>query len=125
MNQTNARLHGISAGATHPGIAREANEDAYLDRPDGGLWAVADGMGGHADGDLASQLVMQALETAPQHRFLGRTVASLRDCLGDANRRLGIEACRRGEPIIGSTLAPLGEARRSAVGGRQLDLPPA
>ncbi|WP_089724894.1 PP2C family protein-serine/threonine phosphatase [Candidatus Thiosymbion oneisti] len=117
MNRANLLLSGISAGATHRGNVREVNEDAYLDRPDRGLWAVADGMGGHAAGDLASRLVVQTLETAPQHPFLGLAVASLRDCLGDANRRLGAEARRRGEAVIGSTLAAL-----MAMGGHCVSL---
>jgi len=117
MNHTNVQLRGISAGATHRGNVRDVNQDAYLDRPERGLWAVADGMGGHAAGDLASRLVVQALETAPQHRFLGRAVASLRDCLSDANRCLGVEARRRRERVIGSTLAAL-----VAMGGHCVSL---
>lgn len=107
MSRAQAPLRGISAGATHQGNVRQINEDAYLDRPDIGLWAVADGMGGHDAGDLASRLVVHALETAPQHKVLGRAVASLRTCLGAANRRLHAEAQSRGVSLIGSTLVAL------------------
>ena len=40
---------------------RALNEDALLERPEIGLWAIADGMGGHESGDLASQTIIESL----------------------------------------------------------------
>lgn len=110
MSGEKTPLHGISAGATHPGNVRQINEDAYLDRPDIGLWAVADGMGGHNAGDLASRTVIEALNTVPRHKFLGWMVAGLRASLEDANQYLCAEARRRGVDIIGSTIVVLAAA---------------
>ena len=47
--------------ATDVGRVREVNEDSFLSRPDSGLWVVADGMGGHAAGDFASQTIVHEL----------------------------------------------------------------
>ena len=54
-------LRFTSHGLTHLGLVRQRNEDALLDRAEGGLWAVADGMGGHEAGDLASRMIVDAL----------------------------------------------------------------
>lgn len=47
--------------ATDPGPVRTVNEDAFLLDPEQGLYAVADGMGGHNAGEVASQLALEAL----------------------------------------------------------------
>lgn len=50
---------------THRGTVRSRNEDAFVDRSDIGLWAVADGAGGHGAGDVASAEVASALADLP------------------------------------------------------------
>lgn len=46
---------------THPGKVRPYNEDALLDMSESGLWVVADGMGGHSAGDIASQMLVDKI----------------------------------------------------------------
>ena len=50
-----------SSFRSDPGAVRKVNEDAWLDLPGAGVWAVADGMGGHEAGDISSRMVVDAL----------------------------------------------------------------
>jgi len=48
---------------TDPGLRRSSNEDSSCTRPDLGLYVVADGMGGHVAGEVASRLAIETIET--------------------------------------------------------------
>ncbi|SIT50295.1 Protein serine/threonine phosphatase [Paraburkholderia piptadeniae] len=102
-----SQFRWASAARSDTGRVREINEDACLDEPQRGLWAVADGMGGHAVGDLASQLVVGMLGRLPDAAGVKQSIAQARACLQDANRQLREEAGRRQVPRIGTTVVVL------------------
>lgn len=59
ITKTSLRLR--STHRTHAGARRAVNEDRVLDHAEAGLWAVADGMGGHQRGDVAATHVIDTL----------------------------------------------------------------
>ncbi|WP_111642396.1 PP2C family protein-serine/threonine phosphatase [Marinimicrobium alkaliphilum] len=101
-------IYWESHAATHPGAVREHNEDAYLSRGACNHWAVADGMGGHAVGDVASQEIVSALARLAVPNELAGAVDCIEDCLLGVNGSLQRYARQNlGGATIGSTLVDL------------------
>ena len=97
-----------SSAASHEGAVRTKNEDSYVNRPDLGLWAVADGAGGHQAGDLASRIITDALSAVPRDLGAPQILAEVRLRVQSAHERLLEEAGRRGpEAMLVSTLVVL------------------
>jgi serine/threonine protein phosphatase PrpC len=96
----------VSAGATHVGYVRETNQDGLLENALAGLWAIADGMGGYAEGDVASRMVCEALADVQMHGSLEDCIDSARQAMSEVNRRLHDAAIRPVNPVVsGSTVA--------------------
>ena len=94
-----------SSALTNQGKVRKINQDAFLSRPEIGMWLVADGMGGHTAGELASQTIVKTFEHATLPDSLSQKVDFLEDNLKAINRHLLLEARRRGDDtVIGSTV---------------------
>lgn len=96
-----------SCGMSVVGMRRKHNEDALLDRPNVGIWAVADGMGGHQGGEVASQAIVEALSEIPENLPLAQLADRTRNALHQVNARLfGLRLQHNGE-IMGSTVVVL------------------
>lgn len=124
-----------SAGRSDTGKVRARNEDAFLDQPQQGLWVVADGMGGHQAGDLASRLIVESLAELPAGLDFEDRLDAVRDSLHRINRHLSLGLTLTGETqdlLVGSTVVALlaegnqvaclwaGDSRCYLLRGRQL-----
>ena len=102
---------------TDVGLRRKINEDSVFVGSERGLWAVADGMGGHEAGEIASNMVTDALRCLPVVSDIDQLMHSTADALRQVNRDLVELARSGGRPgqTIGTTvvgLAIAGDAYR-------------
>ena len=97
-----------SAGQTDVGKRRSINEDAFLDRGQDGLWVVADGMGGHQAGDIASRMIVDNLRKVDLTGDLKEATRKVRTTLQTVNSRLcSLSTEKYNNQIVGSTVVTL------------------
>jgi protein phosphatase len=90
-------VHFSCAARTDVGVVRSGNEDSYLMLSDRGIFVVADGMGGHAAGEVASEMAT---------RIIAREIGALRGVEDDeASRRVQRAIVAANESIYERTLA--------------------
>ena len=130
-------------GLTDRGLVRSSNQDAFAMEDPLQLWVVADGMGGHAGGDVASRLAIDAVTTRVRGGIgAGETAPAederlLRDAIAAAQRAILDEARGRAEltgmgttcvalriagaPRPHATIAHVGDSRAYRLRGSRLE----
>ncbi|SFE28637.1 PP2C family protein-serine/threonine phosphatase [Roseivivax sediminis] len=93
--------------ASDVGRCRSVNEDGFLSSPESGFWAVADGMGGHAAGDFASQAIVRELASIGRPAGMADLRARVLERLARANTRILDQSDRLSCGVIGSTIVAL------------------
>jgi protein phosphatase len=101
----------FSAGRTETGHVRRHNEDAILVGDEPGIWAVADGLGGHTAGDVASALIVEQLGSLHLSTDITDTMDAIEDALLRINHRLRAMARERRVDAVASTVVVLVHTR--------------
>ena len=104
-----------SAAVSSKGNVRSHNEDSILDAPGAGLWVVADGMGGHNAGDVASRMIVEGLAGVARRSPPSALLDEVEDRLREVNVNLFRSSLESGTGMSGSTVAALLAFERHCV----------
>jgi serine/threonine protein phosphatase PrpC len=112
---TQAALRIVDGVRSHVGMVRKENEDAFLARPEAGLWGVADGMGGHEHGRRAADAIVAALWAVKPTGVFETDAKQVADAIHAANARIWAEAQAAGASMGSTAAVLLIQDRRFAV----------
>lgn len=103
-----------SYGITDRGKVRKQNEDALMSNDDNGHWAVADGMGGHSAGNVASEMIVKHLARLEQSGDFADFIDQIEDSLIQVNKNL-VDMVNGSDSIVGSTVVGMALRERQAI----------
>jgi protein phosphatase len=104
---TGPPLHFETGAVTHVGCVRTVNEDNLFTNEEFGIWLVADGMGGHQDGKLASTIIVEEAKSVGRPASAPDLLSRFNDRIARANSQLIRMSRSDGSDFIGSTVAAL------------------
>ena len=107
MGDTDIMFDHDFAALSDRGRVRQQNEDSIGAFPEFGLWVVADGMGGHAAGDVASRIIVEELGSTGVPISAQDQRARVQERLARAHHRILSHSRDRGLGGAGSTVAAL------------------
>ena len=107
MNAETTPLIFQTAALSHQGCVRSHNEDNYVALPELGLWVVADGMGGHEAGDIASAIIVQEMSSLGVAVTAADQRARFLERLHRAHQRIRAHAAEHELDTVGTTVAAL------------------
>jgi serine/threonine protein phosphatase PrpC len=97
-----------SSATTHVGMVRKVNQDSYAERTDIGVWAVADGMGGHEAGEVASATITDSIKRLQPHEDIEEMLGAVEQSIMSANLELTQQASAYdSQRVPGSTIVVL------------------
>ena len=100
------QLRVLTGARTHEGHVRSNNEDSFMAADQSGLWAVADGMGGHENGEWASACAVEELERGPLPEDFDAACREIGERIHRANQLIFRGGVERGVQM-GTTLVAL------------------
>jgi len=104
-----------SSALTHVGRVRQQNQDSYCVREADGLWAVADGMGGHEGGEWASAKLVEALAGIALPDEIEAACDAVEEAMRAANAAIVAEAAERGRQMGTTAVALLARGQNYAI----------
>lgn len=105
-----------SVSQSHVGSIREINEDRYYSNDETEFWLIADGMGGHEQGDYASQLIIDGFaQCRLSTKFIGERLSEIKQILFTINNNLLAYSLKHKLQTVGSTVAILTAINRQVL----------